>query len=211
MPDANVLVESLRKDWLNYKTAHPDGAKCRAYEIRDARDRTLAPYNWDPTRIMCARCGSPFSSKSRAPTGFLFVIRDTTAPCAVPWKMRRTSLRALYWNSGWDGKSGGGDQCLTQAGALGRFGMNHHLRWSLVFLIVRAMPELEAYFGAAANLFEAQGKLTNESTCDFLRKFAESFAASIEAIGSGQIDELEEAMAQMASFLATLAWLQQQP
>ena len=67
-----------------------------------------------------------------------------------------------------------------------------------------AMPELEAYFGAAANLFDAQGKLTNESTCDF----PESFAASIEAIGSGQIDELEEAMAQMASFLATLAWLQ---
>jgi len=43
-----------------------------------------------------------------------------------------------------------------------------------------------------------------------LRKFAESFAASIEAIGSGQIDELEEAIAQMASFLVTLAWLQQQ-
>ncbi len=86
--------------------------------------------------------------------------------------------------------------------------MNHHVRRSLVFLILRAMPELEAYFGSAANLFDAQGKLTNESTC--LRKFAESFAASIEAIGSGQVFELEEAMAQMASFLATLAWLQQQ-
>jgi len=97
----------------------------------------------------------------------------------------------------------GGDQCLTQARALGGFGMNHHLR---SFLIVRAMPELEAYFGAAANLFDAQEKLTNESTCDF----PESFAASIEAIGSGQIDELEEAMAQMASFRATVAWLQQQ-
>jgi len=33
--------------------------------------------------------------------------------------------------------------------------MNHHVRRSLVFLILRAMPELEAYFGAAANLFEA--------------------------------------------------------
>ncbi len=77
--------------------------------------------------------------------------------------------------------------------------MNHHLRRSLVFLILRAMPELEAHFDAAANLFDAQGKLTNESTCDFLRRFAESFAASIGAIGSGQIDELEEAMAQMAT------------
>ncbi len=100
----------------------------------------------------------------------------------------------------------GGDQCLTEARALGGLGMNHHLRRSLVFVIVRAMPELEAYFGAAANLVDAQGRLTNESTCDF----SESFAASIEAIGSSQIDELEEAMAQMASFLATLAWLQQQ-
>jgi len=54
------------------------------------------------------------------------------------------------------------------------------------------------------------GKTDQRKQCDFLRKFAESFAASIEAIGSGQIDELEEAIAQMASFLVTLAWLQQQ-
>jgi hypothetical protein len=29
--------------------------------------------------------------------------------------------------------------------------------------MVRAMPELEAQFGPAANLFDAQGKLTDES------------------------------------------------
>lgn len=43
------------------------------------------------------------------------------------------------------------------------------------------MQQREAYIGGAANLFDTEGKLTSDSTRDFLRKFAESFAAWIEA------------------------------
>src|ERR1039458_3134739 len=64
--------------------------------------------------------------------------------------------------------------------AIGGFGANHHLRQSLVFLNVPAMQQPEAYIGGAANLFDAEGKMTNESTHDFLGKFVQSFSAWIE-------------------------------
>src|ERR1017187_8170286 len=50
----------------------------------------------------------------------------------------------------------------------------------LVFLNVPAMQQPEAYIGGAANLFDAEGKMTNESTHDFLGKFVQSFSAWIE-------------------------------
>jgi chromate reductase len=43
-----------------------------------------------------------------------------------------------------------------------------------------AMQQPEAYIGGAANLFDADGKLVNESTREFLANFARSFAAWIE-------------------------------
>lgn len=60
-------------------------------------------------------------------------------------------------------------------GAIGGFGANHHLRQSLVFLDMPAMQQPEAYIGGAANLFDAEGRISNESTRDFLRKFLMTF------------------------------------
>ena len=55
-------------------------------------------------------------------------------------------------------------------GAIGGFGANHHLRQSLVFLNMPAMQQPEAYIGDADKLFDADGKLTNDSTRDFLQR-----------------------------------------
>jgi chromate reductase len=55
------------------------------------------------------------------------------------------------------------------------------LRQSLVFLDMPAMQQPEAYIGHAAQLFDATGKLTNESTRGFLEKFLQAFAAWVEA------------------------------
>ncbi len=62
-------------------------------------------------------------------------------------------------------------------GAIGGFGANHHLRQSLVFLDVPAMPQPEAYIGGAAKLFDANGQIANDATRDVLVKFLEAFAA----------------------------------
>jgi chromate reductase len=65
-------------------------------------------------------------------------------------------------------------------GAIGGFGANHHLRQSLVFLDMPALQQPEMYIGGAAQLFDASGKLTNDSTRDFLRKLLDTFATWIE-------------------------------
>ena len=84
-----------------------------------------------------------------------------------------------YGHSAWDAKPGA--VISVSPGAIGGFGANHHLRQSLVFLNVPAMPQPEAYIGGAAKLFDEAGKLTNPGTREFLQKFMQAFAAWIEA------------------------------
>src|SRR5262249_21217554 len=64
--------------------------------------------------------------------------------------------------------------------AIGGFGAILHLRQSLVFLNVPAMPQPEAYIGGAANLFDADGQVAKPETREFLRTFIAAFAAWIE-------------------------------
>jgi chromate reductase len=71
-------------------------------------------------------------------------------------------------------------------GLISGFGANHHLRQMLVFLNVPAMAQPEAYVGGANKLFDAGGNLSNDSTRDFLKNFAESFARWIELILAGK-------------------------
>jgi chromate reductase len=79
-----------------------------------------------------------------------------------------------------DGKPGA--VISVSPGAIGGFGANHHLRQTLVFLNVPTMQQPEAYVSGAARMFDDQGKLTNDSTRDFLRNFIESFARWIDLV-----------------------------
>jgi chromate reductase len=63
---------------------------------------------------------------------------------------------------------------------LGAFGANHHLRQSLVFLDMPTMQMPEAYIGNAAQLFDDKGRLSADSTREFLTKFMSAFATWIE-------------------------------
>ena len=67
-------------------------------------------------------------------------------------------------------------------GALAAFGANHHLRQMLVFLNVLTMQQPEAYIGGVGKMFDEQGKLTNDSTREFLKTFVESFARWIDTV-----------------------------
>ncbi len=83
-----------------------------------------------------------------------------------------------YGHNAWDGKPGA--VISISPGAIGGFGANHHLRQSLVFLNVPAMPQPEAYIGGGANLVDDQGDFANPSTRDFMTKFLNAFAAWID-------------------------------
>jgi len=52
-----------------------------------------------------------------------------------------------------------------------------------VFLDMPCMQQPEAYVGHANTLFDDQGKLTNDGTRDFLRKYMETFAVWAERNG----------------------------
>jgi chromate reductase len=68
---------------------------------------------------------------------------------------------------------------VTQ-GVMGAFGANHHLRQSLVFLDMPTLQQPEVYLGGAAKLFDQEGRLINDDTRAFLKKFVDAFAAWIE-------------------------------
>jgi chromate reductase len=51
-----------------------------------------------------------------------------------------------------------------------------------VFLNMPPLQQPEAYIGGAANLFDAEGKLANPGTADFLKKFMEAFAVWIDKV-----------------------------
>ena len=68
-------------------------------------------------------------------------------------------------------------------GAISGFGANHHLRQMLVFLNVLTMQQPEAYIGGVTKLLDESGRVTNESTRDFLKQFMEAFAKWIERVG----------------------------
>jgi chromate reductase len=65
-------------------------------------------------------------------------------------------------------------------GALGAMAANHALRQALMAVNVATMPGPEAYIAQAGNLFADDGKLTDDSTVDFLRKFLQAFVQWIE-------------------------------
>jgi chromate reductase len=70
-------------------------------------------------------------------------------------------------------------------GQIGGFGANHHLRQSCVFLDMPVMQQPEAYISHADKLF-TDGKLTNDSTREFLRNFMTSFATWVETLASAE-------------------------
>ena len=88
-----------------------------------------------------------------------------------------------YGKSVWDKKPAA--VVSVSPGALGAFGANHPLRQSMVFLNMPAMQMPEAYVGGADKLFDAEGKLVNDSTREFLTKFMQAYAGWVDKHAPG--------------------------
>ena len=79
-----------------------------------------------------------------------------------------------YGKSVWSGKPAA--IITVSPGLLGGFGANHHLRQPLVFLDMPVLQQPEAYISKVGDLLDADGKLANESTKQFLAGFMDKFA-----------------------------------
>ena len=174
-----VMVGSLRKGSINRKIAQalvalaPESLRCSFVEIGD-----LPLYNQDLDTATPPPAWTAFRASIRAADALLFVTPEYNR--SVPGALKNAidvGSRPSGQNV-WNGKPGA-VVSVTQ-GALGAFGANHALRQSLVFVNVPVMAQPEAYIGRAAALFDAEGKLTDDSTREFLKKFAAAFAQWID-------------------------------
>jgi chromate reductase len=176
--DVAVLVGSLRKDSFNRKMAlalaamAPPSLKLEIVEIRhlplyDQDDDANPPSEW-----------TNFRERIRKADGVLFVTPEYNRSIPGALKNAIDVGSRPYGKSAWNGKPGA--VVSVSPGAIGAFGANHHVRQTLVFLNVPAMPQPEAYIGGSDKLFDAEGKIANPGTRDFLANFLTAFDRWIE-------------------------------
>jgi chromate reductase len=180
--DVAVIVGSLRKDSLNRKIAHvlgelaPTELKLSIVEIGQ-----LPIYNQDFDEKPPAEW-SAFRERIASADSVLFVTPEYNRSMSGALKNAIDVGSRPYGKSAWNGKPGA--IVSVSPSAIGGFGANHHLRQSLVFLNVPTMAQPEVYLGHADKLLDANGKLVNDSTREFLSGFMRSYAAWVSANSS---------------------------
>lgn len=173
-----VVVGSLRKGSYNRMMAHAaTGVAPASLALSIVEIGALALYNEDVDAAGAPPAWSAFREALSAADAVLFVTPEYNRSVPGALKNAIDVGSRPYGKSVWSGKPAA--ILSVSPGAIGAFGANHHLRQSLVFLDMPAMQQPEAYIGGAAKLFDAEGKLANDGTRDFLRKFMETFAAWI--------------------------------
>jgi chromate reductase len=177
--DVAVFVGSLRRASINRMVANalielaPADLKLSIVEIGQ-----LPLYNQDweenpPVQWIQLR------ERIKAAAAVLFVTPEYNRSVPAALKNALDVGSRPFGMNAWSGRPGA--VVSASPGAIGGFGANHHLRQSLVFLNVPAMPQPETYIGHADKLFDEHGKLINNGTRKFLQVFMKSYAAWITA------------------------------
>jgi chromate reductase, NAD(P)H dehydrogenase (quinone) len=172
-----VIVGSLRKESFNRKVAKtlmllaPPQLDMEIVEIGH-----LPFYNQDDDDAPPA-LSTEFRAKIKEFDGVLFVTPEYNRSVPGVLKNAIDVASRPYGQNAWDGKPAG--VVSVSPGAISGFGANHHLRQSLVFLNMPAMPQPEAYIGNIGKQFDGD-TLNNESTKKFLQIFIDTFATWVE-------------------------------
>lgn len=175
-----VIVGSLRKESFNLKTAKammdmaPNSLELEFMDISG-----LPMFNEDleanpPKEWVNLR------KEIKAADGLLFFTPEYNRSVPGVLKNAIDVGSRPYGENSWDGKPAA--VVSVSIGAISGFGANHHLRQSLVFVNVPTMAQPEAYIGGASELFNDNGKLTNDSTKDFLKDYMNAFEKWIHTV-----------------------------
>jgi chromate reductase len=181
--DVAVIVGSLSKNSLNRKVAQqlaelaPANLKLRFVEIGH-----LPLYNNDDDANP-PQAWVDFRAQVKPADAVLFVTPEHNRSVPAALKNALDIGSRPYGQSVWNGKPGA--VVTVSPGASGGFGANHHLRQMLVFLNVPTLAQPEAYIGGAGQLFDAEGKITNEGTRKFLKGFVDAFGGWVDTIVKG--------------------------
>lgn len=176
-----VIIGSLRKDSLNRKFAHevialaPESLSLEIVEIGE-----LAIYNEDleGNGVTPPQAWTQFRDRVKEYDGVLFFTPEYNRSTPAALKNALDVGSRPYGASVWSGKPAA--IVSITPGATGAFGANHHLRQSMVFLDMPLLQQPEAYIGGAAKLLDDNGKINNDSTKQFLKKFIDTYATWVE-------------------------------
>jgi chromate reductase len=179
--DVTVFVGSLRKDSITRKVANalvtvaPPSLTLEIVPIGD-----LPLYNQDDDTATPPAAWVRLRERVRRCEAVIFTTPEYNR--SVPGALKN----AIDVGSRPHGKSAWAKKpaavVSVSPGALAAFGAHHHLRQMLVFLDMPTLQQPEMYIGHAATLFDAEGKLINDGTREFLAKFLSAFEAWIERV-----------------------------
>jgi chromate reductase len=179
MPDGNiaVIVGSLRTGSFTRRVAKAMVKLAPgAYGYEFVEIGQLPLYNQDLD-------GSPpqewvaFRDEIRPMKAVLFATPEYNRSISAALKNAIDVGSRPYGHSAWNAKPAG--VVSVTPGAMGGFGANHHLRQSLVFLNMPAMPQPEAYVGNAGDLVADDFSVKVESTRTFLANYMKAFEAFV--------------------------------
>lgn len=188
--DVAMVVGSLRKGSFNrmmanaLKTLAPRGLRLELIEIRD-----LPLYNHD-LEASPPEPWTAFRERIQRADAVLFVTPEYNRSVPGVLKNAVDVGSRPFGKSVWNGKPGAVISVST--GAIGGFGANHHLRQSLTAVNIPAMPQPEVYVGGAVELFDADGRLTSDSTRELVRAFIEAFEEWVDLHAGAQESEQRE-------------------
>lgn len=168
-----VIVGSLRKESFNLKTAKAlIGLAPESLSLEIINLANLPMFNED-LEANPPKEWVTFKEQISAKDGLLFLTPEYNRSVPAVLKNAIDVGSRPYGQNSWDGKPAA--IVSVSIGNISGFGANHHLRQSLTFVNVPAMAQPEAYIGGASELFDDNGKLTNDSTKGFLKSFMEAF------------------------------------
>ncbi len=173
MSKVAVIVGSLRKESFNRKMANnlielaPSALELEILEIGQ-----LPMYNQDLDESPPSEW-TDFKTALQSYDGVIFVTPEYNRSVPGVLKNALDVGSRPYGQSAWE-KIPAAVVSVTPS-ALGAFGANHHLRQTLVFLDMPVMQQPEAYIGGASELFDESGKISKDSTKEFMTKFLEAY------------------------------------
>lgn len=170
------LAGSLRRHSLNrslLKAAQELAPQGMVIEIFD-RLREIPPYDEDAREIARPEPVDALTEAIRAADGFLVVTPEYNYSVpgvlknAIDWVSRPPQTSPL--------KQKPAAIMSASTGISGGMRAQYHLRQTFVFTDTPAMLKPEVILPLAAQRFDAEGRLTDESTRDLVKRFLEAFA-----------------------------------
>jgi len=181
-----VLVGSLRKESFsrklaeNLRTLAPKSLSLEFVEIGK-----LPHYNEDLETSTPPKEWSEFRNHLKALDGVLFVTPEYNRSFPGVLKNALDVGSRPYGKSIWTGKPGA--VVSNSPGAIGGFGANQHLRQCFVFLDIPCLQSPEAYIGGINKMLDANGKLSNPQSTEYLKGFMANYGDWVATLTRSKI------------------------